>query len=89
MVCKISGLVDGAPDVGWTTESLATIIHYCLEAFGPDRLVFASDWPVCLRGATLRQWVETLWLIVKDWPEDHQKKAERISSPPRIYASLR
>jgi predicted TIM-barrel fold metal-dependent hydrolase len=45
-----------------------------LDVFGPDRAVFGGDWPVCLRGATYREWVEALREIVSNRPAADQKK---------------
>ncbi len=72
--CKISGLVDEMPGGGWTMESLAAIVTFCLDVFGEDRVVFASDWPVCLAGATLKTWLDTLWDIVGERPIAELKK---------------
>jgi L-fuconolactonase len=44
-VCKLSGLVTEAGD-GWTTERLKPFVDVLLEAFGPARLMWGSDWPV-------------------------------------------
>lgn len=47
-VCKLSGLVTEAD---WTSWSVADLVPYAdtvLDAFGPGRLMFGSDWPVCL-----------------------------------------
>jgi len=63
VVCKISGIVANAPE-NWTAQDLAPIVNHCIDVFGPDRVMFASDWPVCTRRATLRQWVEALWSIL-------------------------
>ncbi len=73
VVCKISGLVARAP-VSWSAEDLAPAVNFCLDAFGPDRVVFGSDWPVCLIRATLRQWVDALQLIIADRPLLDQEK---------------
>jgi L-fuconolactonase len=43
---KVSGL-DTAAGPGWTVEELRPAWDVALEAFGPDRLMFGSDWPVC------------------------------------------
>jgi predicted TIM-barrel fold metal-dependent hydrolase len=53
---------------------LAPIIDHCLDVFGPDRVMFASDWPVCTRVASLRQWVTALKQIVAPRPLDEQRK---------------
>jgi predicted TIM-barrel fold metal-dependent hydrolase len=44
VVCKISGL--GWYDHSWSTESIKPWVSACLEAFGVERCMFASDWPV-------------------------------------------
>lgn len=49
VVCKISGIVARAPKDDWSAEDLAPIINHCIEVFGPARVMFASDWPVCTR----------------------------------------
>jgi predicted TIM-barrel fold metal-dependent hydrolase len=64
IICKISGVVDNVPGYALTAADLAPAINHCLDAFGPDRVVFASDWPVCLLGAPLRGWVELLKEVV-------------------------
>jgi L-fuconolactonase len=73
LICKISGIVARAPR-GWTADDLAPIVNHCLDSFGPDRVVFGGDWPVCLLGATFRQWVEALRQIVARRPADEQRK---------------
>ena len=73
VVCKISGIVASAPP-GWTAKDLAPIIRLTARVFSPDRIMFASDWPVCTLAATLRQWVEALQTIVADWPESDRQK---------------
>lgn len=48
-VCaKVSGLVTEALPGEWTAETFRRAVDVALEAFGPDRLMFGSDWPVCL-----------------------------------------
>jgi predicted TIM-barrel fold metal-dependent hydrolase len=74
VVCKISGIVARAPKDAWTPADLAPIVNHCLEAFGPDRVMFASDWPVCTRVASLRQWVAALQEIVADRPLPDRRK---------------
>ncbi len=74
VICKISGLVSRVPEVRLTADDLAPIINHCLDAFGPDRVVFAGDWPVCLRGMPLRDWINTLKAVVAGRPEKDQRK---------------
>ena len=49
-------------------------MNQCLDAFGPDRVVFGGDWPVCLLGASLRRWVDLLGQIIASRPAADQKK---------------
>jgi L-fucono-1,5-lactonase len=44
---KLSGLVSEADWVRWTVEDLRPFVTAAVELFGPDRLMFGSDWPVC------------------------------------------
>ena len=44
LVCKVSGFALG--DKEWTTESLTPVVNACIDIFGVDRCLFASDWPV-------------------------------------------
>jgi L-fuconolactonase len=74
VICKISGLVDNVRDYPLRVEDLAPIIDHCLDAFGPERVVFASDWPVCLLGMPLRDWVGLLQTVVAGRPETAQRK---------------
>jgi predicted TIM-barrel fold metal-dependent hydrolase len=56
MVCKISALASGA-DPHWTVSSLRPWVLGCVEAFGPERCMLASNWPVDkLFGAYERLW---------------------------------
>ncbi len=74
VVCKISGIVARVPKEGWTPDDLAPIINHCLNSFGPDRVMFASDWPVCTLGAPLRRWVEALRAVIRARPQADQRK---------------
>ena len=82
VVCKISGIIARAP-AGWNADTLAPAVNHCLDSFGPDRVVFGGDWPVCNFGASLGAWVAALREIVSGRPEEQQAKllagnAERL-----------
>jgi len=74
VVCKISGIVSQLVPGKWTPDDLAPIVNHCLDTFGPERVIFAGDWPVCTRGASLRQWVEALKAIVSRHTPDDQRR---------------
>ncbi|MEU0126318.1 amidohydrolase family protein [Streptomyces sp. NPDC006289] len=46
-VCKLSGLVTEADHRSWTVADLRPYADTVIDVFGPDRLMFGSDWPVC------------------------------------------
>ncbi|MFJ3772147.1 amidohydrolase family protein [Streptomyces sp. NPDC090075] len=50
--CKLSGMVTEADPASWTVDDLRPYADTVLDAFGPDRLMFGSDWPVCTAAAT-------------------------------------
>jgi len=74
IVCKISGIVSRAVPDRWKPEDLAPIVNHCIEVFGPDRVMLASDWPVCTRAATLGQWVGALKEIVRSREPSEQQR---------------
>ncbi|GDY41549.1 hypothetical protein SANT12839_024310 [Streptomyces antimycoticus] len=50
--CKLSGLVTEADWDGWKPEQVLPYAQHVLDAFGPGRVLFGSDWPVCILAAT-------------------------------------
>ena len=58
--CKLSGLPTEADWQQWTSASLEPYWRVVLEAFGPDRLLFGSDWPVSLLAGSYQRWVDTV-----------------------------
>ncbi|MGY0234363.1 amidohydrolase family protein [Longispora urticae] len=58
VVAKLSGLVTEAAWAGWKPEDLAGYVDHALGTFGPDRLMFGSDWPVCTLAAPYPRVVE-------------------------------
>jgi predicted TIM-barrel fold metal-dependent hydrolase len=66
IVCKVSGIVASAKPGAWSADDLAPIINHVLDSFGPDRVMFGGDWPVCTLAATYRQWVEALRAVIRD-----------------------
>ena len=74
IICKISGIIARVPKGQATAEVLSPIVNHCLDTFGPDRVIFASDWPVCTRGAPLRVWVNLLREIVRERSSGEQSK---------------
>ena len=74
VVCKISGVVTETNPNGWTVDDIRPYVEHALDAFGPDRVLFGSDWPVVTLASTYRRWVATLDEIVAGRPEAEQRK---------------
>ena len=57
--CKLSGLVTEANWTNWKTDNLRPYVDHALELFGPERLMFGSDYPVCLLAASYERVLES------------------------------
>jgi predicted TIM-barrel fold metal-dependent hydrolase len=84
VICKISGIVARVAK-NWSAEDLAPLVNHCLESFGPERVIFGSDWPVCLMGAPLADWVAALRRIIAGRPLAEQKSL-LADNAVRFYA---
>lgn len=60
LMCKLSGLITEADHANWQPADLRPYIDHVVDAFGFDRLVFGSDWPVLTLAGGLPQWVDIL-----------------------------
>lgn len=58
-VCKLSGMVTETDLTSWTVADLRPYADVVLDAFGPDRLMYGSDWPVCTLAASYGQVLDT------------------------------
>jgi L-fuconolactonase len=74
VACKISGIAVSAKPGKWTADDLAPVVTYTLDSFGPDRVMFGGDWPVCTVTATYKQWLEALKAIVRGRSGEEQRK---------------
>jgi L-fuconolactonase len=72
--CKLSGLVTEANWTSWTTEDLRPSVDRVLDFFGPKRMMFGSDWPVCLLAAPYAQVLESFQTLLADLAEDERKR---------------
>jgi len=72
-VCaKLSGLVTEADWNNWTIEDLHRYVNVAIDAFGPERLMFGSDWPVCTLAARYEQVVEIIRTAIDERPQSEQ-----------------
>lgn len=70
--CKLSGMVTEAAWRGWRRDEFTPYLEVALAAFGPERLMVGSDWPVCLLSGDYAE----VWGIVEDF-------ASRLSAAER------
>ena len=88
VVVKVSGMVTEAKLDSWTIESFRPYVDVLTEAFGPERMMFGSDWPVCLLGGSYEDVVGIIETLTADWSDQEQEaiwsgtaiKAYRLAS---------
>lgn len=72
--CKVSGMITEADYNLWTPEQIEPYMQLVLEAFGPERLVFGSDWPVCLVAGNYQQVKSLVTDFISKLSESEQKQ---------------
>jgi L-fuconolactonase len=70
--CKLSGLVTEA-GAAWSVEQLKPYVLHLLECFGPDRLMFGSDWPVMTLCADYPRWIGAAEELLVDLLPEEQR----------------
>jgi L-fuconolactonase len=68
VVCKLSGLVTEA-GAGWSPHALGVYVDHLLEAFGPRRLLWGSDWPVVNLAGGYHRWARASDQLLARLPE--------------------
>jgi L-fuconolactonase len=71
---KLSGMVTEADPQSWTAEQLRPYIDVALEAFGPRRLLYGSDWPVMLLAGEYARWFGTVRHAIGNLSKDEQDR---------------
>lgn len=85
--CKLSGLVtEAGPD--WTRETLKPVVEHLLATFGPERLIFGSDWPVVTLRASYAQWIEAAETLLAGLTQA-QRAAVFGGNAEKLYLSQR
>ncbi|MET9913410.1 amidohydrolase family protein [Streptomyces sp. NPDC006476] len=69
VVCKVSGLITEADHTRWTTADIRPVWEVLLSAFGPERLMFGSDWPVANLAGGWNRWAATVDELLTGWSE--------------------
>jgi len=70
--CKISGMLTEVRDEAWSLDQLQPYFDAIFEAFGPQRVMYGSDWPVCLLREPYAKWAKTAGQLSASLSEDEQ-----------------
>ena len=74
--CKLSGMATEGNWENWTEEQLVSYMEVALDAFGPNRMMFGSDWPVALLAIDYQRWVEVVREFISTLSADEQAAIE-------------
>ncbi|MFI6833743.1 amidohydrolase family protein [Kribbella sp. NPDC050241] len=74
VAAKVSGLVSGLAPGSWRAEDLADRVSIALEAFGPDRLLYGSDWPLAELGGGAAVWKSAVDSLLTDLSEAERRR---------------
>lgn len=72
VTCKLSGLITEANHETWSTDDLRPYIDHLLNTFGPQRLMYGSDYPVLNLAGNYKRWFDTLRDILSDLSNDEK-----------------
>jgi len=78
--CKISGMVTEANHSNWTTDDLRPYVDVLLEAFGPERLTFGSDWPVCTLASSYQKWFAAFEELISPLSDSEKERIQHLNA---------
>jgi L-fuconolactonase len=84
VVCKLSGLVTEVSWTDWQVADLVPVAEHVLDVFGPDRVLFGTDWPVCELAASYGRVVETAQELTAGLSES-ERNAVFGANAQRVY----
>ena len=70
-ICKISEFGFTNPDYKWQIADVIDKIRHCIDSFGPDRVVYGTNWPVCEMTASISKWIEAIESSLEYYPDDY------------------
>jgi L-fuconolactonase len=82
IVCKLSGLMTEIVSGPTAVEAVEPYLAHALAEFGPDRCLFASDWPVMTLAARYSDWLD---LVVSLVPGEDERRAVLAGTAERVY----
>jgi len=84
VVCKISGLVTEADWERWQPEEILWYARQAADAFGPARILFGSDWPVCEAAGGFAKWFRVAQTLTVSWSTT-ERESFFCSNAERVY----
>jgi L-fuconolactonase len=74
VMCKVSGMLTEADWSNWKASDFHPYLEVIFEAFGVDRIMYGSDWPVCLLAGSYDQVIDLVKNYIKDFSADEKAK---------------
>lgn len=84
VTCKLSGIITEADHSRWTPDQITPYIMETINAFGIDRVMFGSDWPVVRLAGSFTQWTTVLASAIANLSPDEQQKL-LMDNAARVY----
>jgi L-fuconolactonase len=84
VVCKFSGLVTEADPESWTVDALRPYVRHLLGCFGPERLLYGSDWPVVKLAGGYGRWLDAALELLEVLPA-RERAAVLSENARRVY----
>lgn len=75
VMCKLSGMVPESEGETWTLQRIEPYARHVLNTFGPERVMYGSDWPVCLLSATYNEVIDLANTLLPSSWTDSQREA--------------
>jgi len=85
VVCKLSGLITEADPMAWTPRDILPVMQHVLRCFGPNRVLYGSDWPVVLLASELSGWNEVVFGFLSSLSTEKQEALLGLNAK-RVYA---
>lgn len=87
VVCKISGLVTEAQWERWQPEDILWYARQAADAFGPTRILFGSDWPICEAAGGFAKWFRVAQELTVSWSSG-DRESFFCRNAARVYRLL-
>jgi L-fuconolactonase len=85
LCCKLSGMITEADHERWSIRDLRPYIERVVECFGFDRIMFGSDWPVCLQAGSYDQVIHALLQILSPGMDEDAEQMLFGENAARFY----